>query len=154
MQSNAAQAMAKVSNLEQRNVRQIFFSSIPFLKDCFNCLQSSVILFVQIYYVLIRKWRCLNFFQSYLQGLIGDGNSIDNKLKKTVFFQIQLDSELSSIRTQLLLAQKKEESYENKMADSTVTIDNLQKELKKAKDTIESSDSNSNGKIYIYIFLK
>ena len=32
------------------------------------------------------------------------------------------------------------------MADSTVTIDNLQKELKKAKDTIESSDSNSNGK--------
>ena len=40
------------------------------------------------------------------------------------------------------------------MADSTVTIDNLQKELKKAKDTIESSDSNSNGKIYIYIFLK
>ena len=38
------------------------------------------------------------------------------------------------------------------MADSTVTIDNLQKELKKAKDTIESSDSNSNGKIYIYFF--
>lgn len=34
------------------------------------------------------------------------------------------------------------------MADSTVTIENLQKELKKAKDTIESSDSNSNGKTF------
>lgn len=61
-----------------------------------------------------------------------------------------MDSELSSIRTQLLLAQKKEEAFENKMVDATVTIDNLQNELKKAKDTIESSDSNSNGKENIF----
>jgi hypothetical protein len=65
-----------------------------------------------------------------------------------------LDTELSSSRTQLLLAQKKEESYENQFAELTVTIDNLRKELSKAKEKADSASSSTNGNLNLdFIFV-